>query len=538
MLPRHLGIRNISSLRDDSYFFAGQVIYQCNTLRWREDIAQEHLNRGVTYYQINIGGDRMDWEPPKVRSRTGAWDRNRYVEYLESYIDRRLTKDSDIERAFTGILKDAAEHGLETHFGLTKRHFAIDLLWQPCRWLTRRPGGFPSWSWLGWKGAIIMFRFWPDFPSADVCVHRMSWIRFFGVDEGGQSSQLISESHSPAFEEDVAREEYFHFLRERRMAHRGRAEDEEEGEGQESFYKGWNGNVKAGSVLTPLLSKLANGMNYIGSGLGTHEYGRVHSSNVNNGLLRFRTMTGTLRISPFKPNGKLPRPPPREDPFLPTAPNLFLYTSEGAHIGTAWVHSEELYNEMVTKSTCVASAAADNSFDVEIAVIAGPVRADWRTREEAPSLKQLAEELVFAGCNARDIIARTATPRKYHSEISQVMGSVMEARFTTEELQKPIEEVGLDDDFWAEVEERVAHKNPPGHGKDTFDAFRDIIMNTNSHLRVDVKQRYYRVLLIGDLDSGIVSGTGKVVEMFGKGEIKDNCLSLIDGLAFRDVWLK
>lgn len=84
-------------------------------MRWREDIAQEHLAKGVTYYQINIGGDRMNWDPPADRSRGGKWNRNRYKEYLETYTDRRLTKEDDILNAFAGVIKDAAEHGLR-HF--------------------------------------------------------------------------------------------------------------------------------------------------------------------------------------------------------------------------------------------------------------------------------------------------------------------------------------------------------------------------------------------------------------------------------------
>jgi hypothetical protein len=88
------------------------------------------------------------------------------------------------------------------------------------------------------------------------------------------------------------------------------------------------------------------------------------------------------------------------------------------------------------------------------------------------------------------------------------------------------------------LEERVRRLDFPGHTKEALEAFKEILMDTNSHLRVDLSVRYFRVLLIGNLGGEISSDTGKATEVFGKGEIREDALGLIDGLCFRDVILK
>ena len=515
----------------------------------------------------------MDWEPPGVGHVSNHWDRNRYVEYLETYVDRSLTKDGDIQRAFTGILNDASEKGLETFFGLTKSHFAIDLLWQPCRWLLRRPG-FPSWSWLGWKGAVIMFKPWPDFASAKVCAHRASWIRFFSFDEDRESLHLIGDSYSPKRDREVMKEEYTHFLREKarkafkryrvrrskaatllmeqrseamqsasydrlreaRRKIRKREEDIKSGSSGEELglSDDWDDNIESGVVLTPLLHKLANESDEGKDAIIQRNPVEKRSTDCNKHHLFFRTMTGMLTISPLKPNGELPRFPPREDPFLPTAPSLYLYASDSLHVGTAWVYSSKMYDEMVFASV----SATGREQQVEIAVLAGPVRADWRTREEMPPLKQIMNELVLAGCNSRDNIARYMTRAEYHNEVGRIALQLMKERFSESQLERPLEELGLDEDFWNHVEAQVRQLNLPGHDRDMFDDYKDQIMNTNSSLRVDVDEPYFRVMLMGILNSEMSSGTGKSVEIFGQGEIKADYLSLIERLAFRDVRLR
>jgi hypothetical protein len=177
-------------------FFEGQVVYECNTMRWREDVSQEHLIKGITYYQIDIGGDRMGWKPPR------HWDRHWYTQCLETYIDRSLTKDDDILNAFTGITEEAARHGVETFYGLTTQHFGMDLLWVPCRWASRR-FGFPSWSWTGWKGPVIMHKIYPDFSKPEAWTQSMSWISYYAFDGAEGNFHVIAPFAPPSPAERV-----------------------------------------------------------------------------------------------------------------------------------------------------------------------------------------------------------------------------------------------------------------------------------------------------------------------------------------------
>lgn len=82
--------------------------------------------------------------------------------FLSSYLERTLTYEEDILRAFSGI--HGALNGSmseEFHFGLPQQFFHAGLLWVPNEYLTRRKdvrngiarAEFPSWSWAGWKGA-------------------------------------------------------------------------------------------------------------------------------------------------------------------------------------------------------------------------------------------------------------------------------------------------------------------------------------------------------------------------------------------------
>jgi len=151
-------------------------------------------------------------------------------------------------------------------------------------------------------------------------------------------------------------------------------------------------------------------------------------------------MTAVLVISALKPNGQRPLDPRREEPLLPSAPSLYLYTKDGGHVGTAWVHSEELYNKIVSSTS-----TNETVLDAEVAVIAGPARADRRTMEECPPELQIMNALVEACDNARDIIARHMMRGRYHSEISKILTDMLKEHRPNAYELLPIEELELDD---------------------------------------------------------------------------------------------
>ena len=78
---------------------------------------------------------------------------------LQGYLERHLTYEDDILRAFAGITK-VLSGGFPGgfHFGLPELFFDAALLWRPESFLERRNSttgvALPSWSWCGWKGKI------------------------------------------------------------------------------------------------------------------------------------------------------------------------------------------------------------------------------------------------------------------------------------------------------------------------------------------------------------------------------------------------
>lgn len=130
-----------------------------NGLEWRCQMVSSYeqsteIERRRNYYtDLNIV--RADTLWPCLKK----WDN-----LVSSYLERRLTYEEDILRAFSGILEalgGSMSGGF--HFGLPQQFFDAALLWIPEEHLTRRENTengivkstFPSWSWAGWKGARV-----------------------------------------------------------------------------------------------------------------------------------------------------------------------------------------------------------------------------------------------------------------------------------------------------------------------------------------------------------------------------------------------
>lgn len=94
---------------------------------------------------------------PKV-PRLGRWGM-----LVANFSSRDLTYDTDISRALAGateVMGATFPNGII--YGLPAFFFDIALLWQPKFHSTRRKRE-PSWSWLGWKGAVVTLRHWSFF---------------------------------------------------------------------------------------------------------------------------------------------------------------------------------------------------------------------------------------------------------------------------------------------------------------------------------------------------------------------------------------
>ncbi|OAG06735.1 HET-domain-containing protein [Paraphaeosphaeria sporulosa] len=154
-------------------FLPEQVVFHCRTLAWCEDHPLEYIDDGVTH----LGSSAPTWTrtaelSPLILPVRSVWAADVffprifiekfYANWLQDFLQRRLTVPSDHLSAFEGALS-ASKNLLGTfHYGLPVGYFCETLNWKvgqgrdgwnnksPYRGLTQRRSGFPSWSWTGW----------------------------------------------------------------------------------------------------------------------------------------------------------------------------------------------------------------------------------------------------------------------------------------------------------------------------------------------------------------------------------------------------
>ncbi len=178
------------------YFFAprrliflnGQVVFKCcRDTPCREDILSENQVFGMEDYVYKLPHGRFSEACNVHQWRLSPW--LFLANVLESCSRRRLTFQSDVYDTFAGVSNMLHnECGVDMHFGLPDTSFPAGLLWKPCAPLERR-AGFPSWSWMGWIGAISF----PESFSGGItpgAVSKRSRVRWYLVNED-QSRPLL-----------------------------------------------------------------------------------------------------------------------------------------------------------------------------------------------------------------------------------------------------------------------------------------------------------------------------------------------------------
>ena len=95
------------------------------------------------------------WINPEAR----AWDFTIYARMVMTYSPRALTLPADAHNAIAGVLSRMTRSMTMSFIGgLPEGDFFNALLWD-FGWESSRRPHFPSWSWLGWEGAIL-YEFW------------------------------------------------------------------------------------------------------------------------------------------------------------------------------------------------------------------------------------------------------------------------------------------------------------------------------------------------------------------------------------------
>lgn len=531
------------------YFFAkrrlifvdGQVVYQCRKVRWREDIAQEHFMHGLGEYQVDGAGNRTFWSPPHTRFAQGPWQRDDLNRYVQAYLDRDLTFDDDILSAFAGVLNEAKQNNLVTCWGLTGKHFGMDILWMPAKWLARRPG-FPSWSWSGWKGPVIPYRSVGVLPYESIWTQRKSWIHWYIYRKHRATFELWSLGYHPQAEDVVTREEAFH---------QGVLPGELiEPKGSDSMaYRYWmlcgNDSAPIGKHHQPILLDPPfplSGMTAIEVPPPRTSFGgfvRGHSIKGISVLLLFRTFTAFVGISTLNPRG-LQSPPPRGDHLaLPSARTLHLYAADGAHIGCAWAHTQELFDKIAEFDKIAMEETVHLArFQIEVAIVAGALQGDWRTRIECASTEEYMYELVEAGQYHGHVDARYERKSWYEQCVMKVYDDMMRERqrpeIATEAPLATVDQEGMKKHF----ETIGLKKTFPGHSDETLHSAIERSIASRIGMRAKKGQRYMKVFLLQVVGDNKINGTGCIQERVGIGDIRDDALDLIPELAVRDVVLQ
>jgi len=152
-------------------FLNDRIYFYCREAFWREDFMAEtalvHPKNAA-----NTLGRKEAVSPLR-----------RFAQHLEAYTPRALSKQMDIWRAFLGIETFLEPYLANTDFcfGMPTVAFDWAILWsQPAnRYMTRREG-FPSWSWMGYEGAVQMA---PDHGSEfdQKWLRKRTWIDWVRV---------------------------------------------------------------------------------------------------------------------------------------------------------------------------------------------------------------------------------------------------------------------------------------------------------------------------------------------------------------------
>ncbi|KAK8223227.1 heterokaryon incompatibility protein-domain-containing protein [Phyllosticta capitalensis] len=138
-------------------FTQGRIFFQCRAATFSEDIVTPHKTTRASAWSLDLINSPLVLLK-KLQDRP-FWF---FMNSVELYSGRSLTKSKDILAAFKGVLNliDNAMSG-PSAFGLPTSHFDLALLWTPKKALKRRKGDdrddFPSWSWCGWEGGSVSY---------------------------------------------------------------------------------------------------------------------------------------------------------------------------------------------------------------------------------------------------------------------------------------------------------------------------------------------------------------------------------------------
>lgn len=218
----HLSARMLVFTKDQVYWECEKTAW-CEETHWESDAIDFISWRAVKNpcppdvwndrferraYDI-LGTDELEQpEPP----------RNSYAAIIKEYSNRELSHDQDILDACTGVLLSIKEREQsDFFFALRKKHFGNDLLFNILKAVPRRfpdqasaESGFPTWSWVSWKGAIEIANE-PRNNSYDLVENLVpcDGVKCYMLDtdqHGRRNVQVINETGGWRFRHDYVRD--------------------------------------------------------------------------------------------------------------------------------------------------------------------------------------------------------------------------------------------------------------------------------------------------------------------------------------------
>ena len=141
--------------------FNGLVSWICRRSVWEEDVCSP-----TEEVEYALKHEPRSWTLG-LAAQIPRWpDLERWADFVVQFNQRKLTFDEDVVDAFSG-----ATSAFNRRFsggilwGIPEMFFDYCILWKPRSALRRRTSPsaatLPSWSWVGWKGEIILVGAWP-----------------------------------------------------------------------------------------------------------------------------------------------------------------------------------------------------------------------------------------------------------------------------------------------------------------------------------------------------------------------------------------
>lgn len=442
---------------------------------------------------------------------------------------RNLSIESDAFNAFAGIIDHMrVDRHFDTFWGLSVSTFGLDIFWQPRRLMKRRDG-FPSWSWLGWKGPMWMGR--TGGVNTDEQQQSLSsWIWWFRIERAANAIRYLPIPKGRDVPKGI-----------QNVAKRDDSKEKEDSKNARQILRimasAWSQLVIEGKgrddyhrskIVEEGLRSLSNFSlpRFLHSKKGSAVWSLDDSLKPKS--LFFRTICADVWISVCAPNGEIPQ----EVETIRQAHKAgsrasYIYSTREPNLeplGIAWINDTKTWEDLLARSTSVAPRRIQQTMEKEpympVSFVGDPQKFIFRRAAESSSSPQPEQP----------------TDATYQNRMGEIMASLKRLG------EKPSETLSA---LPNNLDERNEILKARQVLKTKF-ALLSGPVEGNHDSRVGVPFSYpfttfrgfFRIMLLQDLDIRRPGGESFVVtERSGIGELELNALDKLDELKIEDIVL-